>query len=75
MEFSNYLVQICDFLEQTLLIEGFHDHVRLLNICALMLDMTKLSPGNNKQLKVYMTKPYIQNMLEALSKVNDEECQ
>lgn len=44
-----------------------------MNICALMIDMSKLNPGN-QELKGHMAKPYVQNMLEALSKVNDEEC-
>jgi len=45
-EFSAYLVQICDFMEQTLQIEGFGDSQRLLNICSLMMDMSKLNSGN-----------------------------
>ena len=41
---QQYLGAICEFIEKTLKVEGTNNQERLLDICSIIIDMTKMYP-------------------------------
>ncbi len=65
LEFEQYLAGICDFIENTIKLEGYTNQKRLLDICGIIIDMTKLN-ARDEALKKKLTMPYIETLLTVL---------